>query len=210
MSRRHLTQKQHQFLEYLQEAVSETKVWPTYREIVDHFGYRSPNSVTQNLQALSKKGFLRRDTDGYHLVDRNGRDGSVGVRWSTNGRALAPQPGSDRVTLQTLLRGESVHALRLDPQTQRDAELSDARFVFVADGEEVVEGDPLVILQDGKVRIKRAGEDLGSAEALGVYAGHAGPYGLVLPYGEGVHPAAALAAEAAGQRSGMRHVHAEA
>ena len=210
MSRRHLTQKQHQFLEYLQEAVSETKVWPTYREIVDHFGYRSPNSVTQNLQALSKKGFLRRDTDGYHLVDRNGRDGSIGVRWSVKGGALTPQPGSDRLTLQTLLRGEAVHALRLDPQTKRDEELSNARFVFVSDSEDVVEGDPIVILDEGKIRLKQAGEDLGNAEALGVYAGHAGPYGLVLPFSEGTHPAAALSAESVGQRSGMRHVHAEA
>lgn len=210
MSRRHLTQKQHQFLEYLQEAVSDNKVWPTYREIVDHFGYRSPNSVTQNLQALSKKGFLRRDPDGYHLVDRNGKDGSVGVRWSVTGGVLTPQPGADRVTLQTLLRGETVHALRLDPQTARDAELAEARFVFVADSEDAMEGDPLVLLADSKVRLKHAGDDLGDAEVLGVYAGHAGPYGLVLAFGEGMHPAAALSAESVGQRSGMKHVHAEA
>ena len=73
-----------------------------------------------------------------------------------------------------------------------------------------MEGDPLVVLSESKVRLKQAGDDLGDDEVLGVYAGHAGPYGLVLAFGEGMHPAAALTAEAVGQRSGMRHVHAEA
>jgi repressor LexA len=63
-----LTAKQHAFLEFIAEHVRRTKVWPTYREIVDHFGYRSPNSVTQNLQALEKKGFLDRDDHGYRLI----------------------------------------------------------------------------------------------------------------------------------------------
>lgn len=210
MSRRHLTKKQHQFLEYLQDEVREKKVWPTYRDIVDHFGYRSPNSVTQNLQALSKKGFLRRDRDGYHLVDRDGRDGSIGVKWSVTGGSLVPQPGSDRVTLQSLLRGESVQALRLDAQTPRAAELGDARYVFVADGDDAMEGDPVVVLQEGKVRVAAAGDDLSGGEVLGIYAGHAGPYGLVMPFSEGAHPAAALAASSAGQRNGMHAVHAEA
>ena len=210
MSRRHLTQKQHQFLEYLQDTVSETKVWPTYREIVDYFGYRSPNSVTQNLQALAKKGFLRRDRDGYQLVDRDGRDGSIGVKWTVQSGALMPQPGSDRVTLQTLLQGEDVHALRLDPQTPRDAELGDARFVFVSDEENPMAGDTLVVLDAGHIRLARAGDDLSSAQVLGHYAGHAGPYGLVMPFSESAHPGAVLAAQSAAQNGGMNHVHAEA
>ena len=210
MSRRHLTQKQHQFLEYLQESVRETKVWPTYREIVDNFGYRSPNSVTQNLQALAKKGFLRRDREGYHLVNRDGRDGSVIVRGAIKGGSLVPQPDSERVTLQTLLQGDSVQALRLDPQTPRDADLGDARFVFIADDEEIMEGEPLVILHDGHVGLANVGDDLGKAEVLGRYAGHAGPYGLVLPYAAGKHPGAELLSESANRASGMQRVHAEA
>jgi repressor LexA len=210
MSRHHLTQKQHQFLEYLRETVSETKVWPTYREIVDHFGYRSPNSVTQNLQALSKKGFLRRDREGYHLVDRNGRDGSVGVRWSVAGGALVPQAGAERITLQSLLRGESTHALRLDAQTPRSEALNGARFVFVAAEEKAKEGDSVVVLQEGVVSLRRATAEMDEAEVLGRYVGHAGPYGLVLAGAGAQHPGAMLASTAAQQRAGMGAVHAEA
>lgn len=210
MSRRHLTQKQHQFLEYLRDSMGETQVWPTYREIVDHFGYRSPNSVTQNLQALTKKGFLRRDGEGYHLVDRDGRDGSVGVRWAVTGGSLMPRPGSERVTLQTFLPDEATHALRLDGQTPRDSELEDARYVFVGSDEDTMEGDALVVLDEGRVELKRAGAELNGAEVLGRYAGHAGPYGLVVAGAETQHPAAVLSAEADRQRAAMGSVHAEA
>ena len=65
MSRKHLTSKQHSFLQYLKDYVKENGVWPTYRELVDEFGYRSPNSVTQNLQALFKKGYLEKERRGW-------------------------------------------------------------------------------------------------------------------------------------------------
>ena len=42
MSRRPLTSKQHEFFQLLHQRTQESGVWPTYREIVDHFGYRSP------------------------------------------------------------------------------------------------------------------------------------------------------------------------
>ena len=71
MSRRKLTAKQHAFLEYIKSYVRENGIWPTYREIIEVFDYRSPNSVTQNLQALYKKNYLRRDQDGYHLIAQN-------------------------------------------------------------------------------------------------------------------------------------------
>jgi repressor LexA len=68
MSRKHLTAKQHSFLKFLSNYVREHGVWPTYREMVDQFDYRSPNSVTQNLNALYKKGFLVREDEGYQFA----------------------------------------------------------------------------------------------------------------------------------------------
>ena len=80
MSRRHLTHKQNEFLKFLQQYVREKEVWPTYREAVEHFGYRSPNSVTQNLRALLKKGYLERDQQGYRLKAARAR---LGLRYAT-------------------------------------------------------------------------------------------------------------------------------
>ena len=71
MSRRSLTPKQRDFLGYVRSFLKRNGEWPTYRDIIDHFDFRSPNSVTQNLQALFKKGYLKRDEFGYELVDRD-------------------------------------------------------------------------------------------------------------------------------------------
>ena len=193
MSRRQLTQKQHAFLEFLKAHVREQKVWPTYREIVDHFDYRSPNSVTQNLQALAKKGFLRRDYNGYHLVDREGKEGTVPLRGAIRNGALDPEDAAGHLSLSALFPSLSgLHALRLDGTFERTPSLRDAQYVFVADGE-AGEGDLAVVLHGSTLALRAVGADgsltdpdgtadplrRGDVEVLGRFAGHAGPYGLV-------------------------------
>ena len=187
MSRRHLTRKQHAFLEYLQGHLEERKIWPTYREIVDHFEYRSPNSVTQNLQALARKGFLRRDRDGYHLVQRDGEDGSIPVRWTLEAGAFEPPRQPERLSLAALFQDVSgVGALKLSDHVSRTGELGDAHYVFMSEGD-VSEGELAVVLHGGAVHIRPVGPggavdvpaNGGEPEVLGRYAGHAGPYGIV-------------------------------
>ena len=186
MSRRQLTQKQHAFLEFLRTHVAEHKIWPTYREIVDHFDYRSPNSVTQNLQALSRKGFLRRGRDGYSLIDPKSKDGSIWVRGTLRDGRVEPLDG-DRLSLTSLFEGVTgLHALRLDEQTSRTSELGEATYVFVADGN-APEGEPVVVVSRDHLALGRIGADGGvecdepvdQPEVLGRYVGHAGPYGIV-------------------------------
>ena len=126
MSRRQLTTKQNAFLEFLQGHLATHRVWPTYREIVDHFEYRSPNSVTQNLQALSRKGFLERDQNGYRLLDRSGRDGTIAVRGTI--RAGGVEPAAERLSLAALFHDlDGLHALRLDADVDGGGRCQDAK-----------------------------------------------------------------------------------
>ena len=186
MSRRQLTSKQHAFLEYLRAHVDRHKVWPTYREIADHFEYRSPNSVTQNLQALSRKGFLQRGRNGYALVDQEARDGSIRVRGALRGGRVEPSP-SDRLSLSTLFPDlTGLHALELDETTTRTSALGSARYVFVSD-DDAPEGETVVVVDGERLALGTMGaggsvecdEALDAPEVLGRYAGHAGPYGIV-------------------------------
>lgn len=188
MSRRQLTSKQHAFLGFLQDHLDEHYVWPTYREIVDHFAYRSPNSVTQNLQALSRKGFLERDRNGYRLVDHSGRDGTIAVRGTVRpGRIDADGP-SERLSLAALFSDlAGLHALRLDDGVGRGlSDLDEAQYVLVDEGA-VAEGDTAVVLDGDTVVLARMGaegqldtDDAGPGVVLvGRYAGHAGAYGIV-------------------------------
>ena len=187
MSRRQLTHKQHAFLEYLRDHVDRHRVWPTYREIAEHFAYRSPNSVTQNLQALARKGFLQRGRNGYALVDQAARDGSIRLRGAFRAGQIEPGP-SDRLSLTSLFPDATgLHALELDPGTDRTSALGEARYVFVSD-DEPAGGETVVVAHGARLTLGQVGDDgcvecddeeLGDHEVLGRYAGHAGPYGLV-------------------------------
>ena len=185
MSRRQLTHKQHAFLEFLRGHVAAQKVWPTYREIVDHFGYRSPNSVTQNLQALARKGYLHRSRDGYALVDRSGGGSHVRVRGTFLGGRV--EPGTEHFSLETLFGGVTgLHAIKLHGEADRTASLGDAHYVFVTE-EDASEGGAVLVTDGTRLSVGRVGADGCVAcddeaevqEVLGSYIGHAGPYGFV-------------------------------
>ncbi len=55
-----LTEKQVRFLEFILDYREEQGTAPTIQEMADHFGYASPGSVQRYLEALEKKGYIRR------------------------------------------------------------------------------------------------------------------------------------------------------
>lgn len=55
-----LTDRQHAVLEFVRVQQERHGMFPTLREISAHFGFASPFAATRHLQALEKKGALRR------------------------------------------------------------------------------------------------------------------------------------------------------
>jgi repressor LexA len=56
-----LTDKQQNILEYISRAMEERGFPPSLREISSHFGIQSTQGVLRHLDALEKKGYLKRD-----------------------------------------------------------------------------------------------------------------------------------------------------
>jgi repressor LexA len=195
MSRKQLTVKQLAFLEYLAEHVRRTRVWPTYREIVEQFGYRSPNSVTQNLQALEKKGYLVRDENGYRLIgDRSPLPGGFPVQGRIADGDFQVSLSAEEVTLRDLFPGLSdVYAIRLE-QGVRGIDVDAGDYLLVGDG--MRDGEMAVALLDGEAAVchvtqadgitqlrfpdgsSRSISDGGAVRFLGRYAGHINRSGL--------------------------------
>lgn len=195
MSRRQLTAKQLAFLEFLAEHVRRTRVWPTYRQIVDRFGYRSPNSVTQNLQALEKKGYLVRDESGYRL--RSGPSplpGGFPVQGSISDGSFQVSLSAEEVTLRDLFPGLSdVCAIRLD-QGVMGLDVDAGDYLLVGDGFQ--DGEMAIALVDGQAAVchvtradgqvelqfpdgtSRNVADPDTVRFLGRYAGHINRSGL--------------------------------
>ncbi|KKN41844.1 hypothetical protein LCGC14_0719040 [marine sediment metagenome] len=68
-----LTDRQRAVLDYLVEFAIVRQKPPTIREIQEYFGYDSPNSAVSHLDALERKGFIRRSGDksrNIELLDR--------------------------------------------------------------------------------------------------------------------------------------------
>lgn len=160
MSRRQLTTKQYDFLKYLQLYVRRHGVWPTYREIVDNFSYRSPNSVTQNLQALEKKGHLRRDSDGYQLVDRSPiqrEPTGIPVRGIITAGQLqeAVEEHLGTITLDMLFPNiDRIFAIRVSGQSMIGADINDGDYVLLMD-DDIPNGGIGAILYNGETSLKR-------------------------------------------------------
>lgn len=205
MSRKQLTVKQHAFLQYLAEHVRKQKVWPTYREIVDHFGYRSPNSVTQNLQALAKKGYLMRDQHGYRLVGQRAglQVGGFPVQGTVEDGTFEVSLSINELTLKDLFPDlDRTFAVQLSGHAARGVEAEDGDYVLLADGE-VGNGEMAAVIHDGDVAVCRLFHTDGGTrlqhtdgseafvpedeiEILGRYAGHINRRGLFRLPGAGM------------------------
>jgi repressor LexA len=165
MSRRHLTPKQHDFLQYVRQYIRVRGVWPTYREMVDEFGYRSPNSVTQNLQALHKKGFLSRDDSGYHIEEEVRPAASrygIPIRGIITAGQLqeAVEANLGTITLETLFPNlERVFAIRVSGQSMQGADIHDGDYVLLMD-DDIPNGGIGAILYNGETSLKRVYYDV--------------------------------------------------
>ena len=166
MSRRQLTKKQRDFLQFLRDFVMDSGgVWPTYREIVDSFDYRSPNSVTQNLQALLKKGFLKRDNEGgYRFAERtryrNGLASIPILGIITAGHLQeAVEANLGSITLETLFPNlDRMFAIRVSGQSMTGADINDGDYVLLID-DDIPNGGIGAVLYDGETSLKRIYQD---------------------------------------------------
>ena len=168
MDNAQLTRKQKQFFDYIVDYKKEYDVWPTYREIADAFNYKSPNSVTQNIQALLKKGYLIKiDGEEYDIhpnYEENlglRKESGIPVRGLIAAGYLQEAVEADlgRITLETLFPNmDDMFALRVSGMSMKDAGIYDGDFVLLMDSD-IKDGDIGAVLYDGETSLKRIYHD---------------------------------------------------
>ena len=164
MDNAHLTRKQQEFFSYIIDYKNEYDVWPTYREIAEHFGFKSPNSVTQNIQALLKKGYLvKKNDEEYDLPPEKkatyGNDieeAGIPIRGLIAAGFLQDAVEADlgSITMSTLFPNlDKLFALRVSGFSMKDAEIYDGDFVLLMDTE-LNNGDIGAVLYNGETTLK--------------------------------------------------------
>lgn len=165
MDNAHLTRKQQEFFNYIIDYKNEHDVWPTYREIADYFGYKSPNSVTQNIQALLKKGYLvKKNDEEYDLppekkavYSNDVQEEGIPVRGLIAAGYLQEAVEADlgSITMSTLFPNlDKLFALRVSGFSMKDANIYDGDFVLLMDTE-LNNGEIGAVLYNGETTLKR-------------------------------------------------------
>lgn len=153
-----LTAKQHAFLMFIKTYIREHRAWPTYQVMCDHFGYRSPNSVTQNLHALEKKRYLRRDETGFRVVStENERTVRIPIRGVITAGVLQEAIEADlgMITLDAIFPHlDRLYAIRVSGQSMIGADVHDGDYVLLVD-DDLPQGGIGAVLYNGETSLKR-------------------------------------------------------
>lgn len=163
MDNRQLTKKQLEFFHYIRDYRMSNGIWPTYREIADAMDFRSPNSVTQNIKSLLKKGYLVKkgdeeyDIPAHLMEDEPLVSSGIPIRGVIAAGYLqeAVEASLGRITLETLFPGiNRMFALRVSGMSMKDAGIYDGDFVLLAD-DDLRDGDIGAVLFNGETSLKK-------------------------------------------------------
>lgn len=170
-----LTNRQQMVLDFIRAQIQERGYPPTLREIGAHMGIRSTNGVNDHLQALERKGYLKRDDmKSRALVPvelatvtplrRVEPDEPDMVEVPVLGRIAAGLPAlaeqnvevEDYVRVDRVLLGgaREVFALRVRGESMIGAGIHDGDFLFVQKQSTARNGQIVVALIEGEATVK--------------------------------------------------------
>jgi len=172
-----LTQRQRAILEMVHGDVDEHGYPPSVREIGDAVGLRSPSSVHGQLEALERKGYLRRDPTKPRALEL-GRDPITDLDLPRSPARHVPLVGEiaaggpilaeERVEAvyplpKDLVGDGQVFMLRVRGESMIEAGVMDGDLVVVREQPSVEQGEMCAALLDGEATVKffrrnRAGE----------------------------------------------------
>lgn len=160
-----LTGRQRDVLDFIRSEQGQRGLMPSNREIMRHFGFASPNAVTNHLRALERKGVLQRSGNiarGIILQDR-----PVPKRWlevPVFGTIPAGMPADQQqesdgcitVDMDTLRlpKGARVFALKVRGDSMINAGILSGDTVIL-EFKEPRNGDVVAALIDGDTTLKR-------------------------------------------------------
>ncbi|GAA4304744.1 transcriptional repressor LexA [Actinomadura sp. NPDC048955] len=172
-----LTQRQRMVLEVIRDSVQRRGYPPSMREIGEAVGLTSTSSVSHQLRALQRKGFLRRDPNRPRAVEvrvpgttpvrtheeayepSSGQPAPAYVplvgRIAAGGPILAEEAVEDVFTLPKQLVGEGTHfLLKVTGDSMIEAAIADGDWVVVRQQPVAEQGDIVAAMIDGEATVK--------------------------------------------------------
>ncbi len=158
-----LTKAQKRVLDFILQHIRERGYPPTVREVARAFGYRSPLSAKQHIDALVRKGYLRRASGvsrGLSLAMPLSNASSLSLPVVGTIRAGSPILATENIeeyitVSRELFPLEEGFGLRVVGDSMKDAGILEGDIVIVRPGVEPTQGDIVVALVEDEATVKR-------------------------------------------------------
>ncbi|MCQ2102339.1 MAG: transcriptional repressor LexA [Fibrobacter sp.] len=168
-SRKELTTRQEEILEYIKKYSKENKMPPTVREIGNHFEISSTNGVRSILAALIKKGYISRSprlSRGIEIIGSNEEEKELSpsntIEIPIVGRVAAGTPilavqnleGTVTIDRDFLACRTDVFALRVKGDSMINAGIFDGDLIFARQQKTADRGEIIVAQVDNEATVK--------------------------------------------------------
>ncbi|MFN4227710.1 MAG: transcriptional repressor LexA [Candidatus Ratteibacteria bacterium] len=152
-----MTEKQWKILEFIKDYILKTGYPPTIKEIMNYFSFSSPTAVISHLNALEKKGYIKREKKRSRGISLK----EVFFDIPIIGQVPAGIPkieeenfeGFISVNQKFLGKGE-FFSLIVKGDSMKQAGIFDGDYVIIKRNVEIKNGDIVVCFYDGEYTVK--------------------------------------------------------
>lgn len=153
------TARQKQVLDYIQSHIDNDGYPPTLREICAHLGVSGKVSATRHLDALEKKGYIRRDSSSRGIALTTPTTDSASLPIVGTVRAGALSPAVEDITGYFSVDRAFLHGgkffLRVKGDSMINASICDKDLVLVRPQPSADNQDIVVAMVEGEATLKR-------------------------------------------------------
>lgn len=162
-----LYRRQRQIVEFISQYIQKNGYSPTLQDIADAIGVSSLATVHEHLQALEKKGIIKKfegAVRGIELLDRTVSRNTPGIELPIKGFIAAGQPiepytdpNAQFKVSPTMLTGKKrSYVLQVKGESMIDEGILDGDYVVIEEQDKVKDGDIVVaLLENGLATLKR-------------------------------------------------------
>ncbi len=155
-----LTSRQQEVLEYITSTLERRGYPPTIREIAAHLKINGTLGVMKHLDALEKKGFIRKHPGSSRGIEVVGRAAAVSLPVVGTVRAGPPHPAIQDIEGYVAIdreqvRGEGCFFLRVQGDSMINAAIREGDLALVRPQSTAENRDIVVAMIDGDATLKR-------------------------------------------------------
>ncbi|RKY33616.1 MAG: hypothetical protein DRP68_01730 [Candidatus Omnitrophota bacterium] len=160
-----LTKRQKEILEFIKKTTFKKGVSPTFREIMQFFGFKSIKTVQDHIKALKRKGYIKKDPNKSRsiVLDDFSKALKDTIRVPILGQISAGKPilaeenieGYINLDKFLIKHSKDIFALKVKGDSMTGAGILDGDYVIVKKQPTVENGSIACILIDNEATVKR-------------------------------------------------------